>query len=154
MPARACALCVALVFVPGAARAQRSSEPVVHEFVPDTDERIAGHAVPGSPAAAAGADPSAASVMPGASGTFDMGASSDPSDAAGPPPPPDRAPLLAPPAPFDDEPAFSPDRNTRLDGELTYEEVFTPSIAPFKRGVVLDRVRPDFTLGIGDSRLR
>ncbi len=51
-------------------------------------------------------------------------------------------------------PSFRPDRVTELEGTLGYFEVFSPSIAPFKRVTALDDVRMDArtpVLGVADA---
>jgi len=45
------------------------------------------------------------------------------------------------------------DADTRGDDELTYEAVFVPSVAPFKRVVALDSVGADGSLGLADAAL-
>ena len=45
------------------------------------------------------------------------------------------------------------DPRTTGDDDLTYEAVFEPSVAPFKRVVALDLVAPDGSLGLADGGL-
>jgi len=60
----------------------------------------------------------------------------------------------APATPGDDTPVYRPapppriglDRRTGADGQLHYQMVFDPSVAPFKRELAFDTVQPDVTL--------
>jgi transglutaminase-like putative cysteine protease len=53
-----------------------------------------------------------------------------------------------------DPPSFRADTQTVRDGLLAYHEPFDPSIAPLKRGHVLDQVRADYTLAVSDPSLK
>ncbi len=64
--------------------------------------------------------------------------------------------------PGDDTPVYRPappprvglDRRTGADGQLHYQMVFDPSVAPFKREIAFDTVQPDITLAQSGRGLR
>jgi hypothetical protein len=55
--------------------------------------------------------------------------------------------------PFRAEDLARPDRQTTLDEDLTYFEVFNPAIVPWKRGMARDEVHADYSLGVKDRRV-
>jgi hypothetical protein len=110
------------------------AEPVLHEYVPNVEPREAEPA-----GAAAGGEALAAESRGASSGAIEGGAeegASPPYDATAgdgsPGEPPGRR-----------SPSFRPDRLTELSSGLDYYEVFTPSIAPFKRVTSLGLIHLD-----------
>jgi transglutaminase-like putative cysteine protease len=135
------ALVAALVAT--AAAAAGDSPPVVHEYV--QVRRAAAPTTVGEPSE--GRNPQAIRR-----GDRLLPAPSDP-----PREKPDEKTLRPPPpgpTALDRMTAFKPDRKTGPERELTYREVFNPSVVPFKRGQALDLVRADGTLAVADHGLR
>ncbi|MCC6623010.1 MAG: hypothetical protein IT385_17255 [Deltaproteobacteria bacterium] len=114
---------------PGPADPSAPTEPAP----PGTPPEVAG-----DPAADPASDPAAAPGDP---------AAGDPAAATGPgaEPPGDPRGTLGSEA--------RPDRDTEREGTLHYNEVFDPSIVPFKRNRALDEVAADHTLRLGQGRL-
>lgn len=111
------------------------AEPVLHEYVPNVDPREAEPAG----AAAAGGDTQAEQARGPASSGSESG------DEAGAAPPYDATVGDGSPGepPGRRSPSFRPDRLTELSSGLDYYEVFTPSIAPFKRVTSLGLIHLD-----------
>ncbi len=72
--------------------------------------------------------------------------------ANGEPMSPDGGAPAAHNGPFDNEDLAKPDRDTKLDSELSYYTVFNPSIVPWKRVNARDEVHNDYSLGVRDRR--
>jgi len=116
--------------------------------------------------ASAGSDTSAPgpSVDPTAAGATTPGAEApDAAAATDPTAPPGTTPPEPGEGPASGEPPADPrgtlgsearpDRDTEREGTLHYNEVFDPSIVPFKRNRALDSIAPDHTLRIARARL-
>jgi Transglutaminase-like superfamily len=52
-----------------------------------------------------------------------------------------------------DDYQFSPDLRTGRPSDLSYEDPFVPSVAPFKRGMVFDTVRADYTAAVASRHM-
>jgi transglutaminase-like putative cysteine protease len=105
--------------------APASAEPVLHEYVPNVDPRELGSLPAAQPGGASG---SAA----GADSTESVPAYQATAGDGTPGEPPGRR-----------APSFRPDRLTELANGLDYYEVFSPSIAPFKRVTSLGQIELD-----------
>ena len=132
-----------VVLVAASGAVARADAPVVHEYV--HVRRPAAPATIGEPRE--GRNPQAIRR-----GDRLLPAPADPPRAK-----PDESTLRPPPSSptaLDRMTAFRPDRQTGPERELTYREVFNPSVVPFKRGQALDLVRADGTLAVADHALR
>lgn len=130
---------IAVLLAAGLAWAQKPTV-VLHEPLPPSKGQgpRTDTLIPGQAAGKEGALPAAIET---ASGTIAQPAAGKPGDDT---------PVYKPQAP----PHVGMDRRTGADGNLHYRVVFDPSIAPFKREVALDTVRPDVTLGQSGRGLR
>jgi transglutaminase-like putative cysteine protease len=114
---------------------QARAEPLLHEYVPNVDPREAEPA-----AVAAGGGPNAAGLGP----SPDVAAGGDAAEEGSAPAYDATAGDGSPgEPPGRRSPSFRPDRLTELSSGLDYYEVFTPSIAPFKRVTALGLIQLD-----------
>ena len=114
---------------------QVGAEPVLHEYVPNVDPREAQPAGVASGGGPLGAEsgPSASVAASGEAAEEGAAPAYDATAGDGSPgEPPGRR-----------SPSFRPDRLTELSSGLDYYEVFTPSIAPFKRVTALGLIQLD-----------
>ncbi|MEY4549126.1 MAG: hypothetical protein RL685_5321 [Pseudomonadota bacterium] len=137
------ACCGVLLVLGGGAAAQR----VLHEFIDlgpglDPVEPVVTGQYPdparGAPTAGQTRD---GNEGPGAGGSG-ANEAADPSASAG------QQPTLSPKTPF------AIDRDTTRPNRVSYEDPFTPTVVPFKRGVVYDTVTREGELAVRDGRLR